>query len=159
MGKIIQFWIDNFVKHYKIISATITEVVITGVIILAYGLRSGMHFSDILFAIWISIQAALFLLMRLIGKGEVAEAVEKLNEANKRNDQLIEKAGYDRVIASYAIQMAAIKGQVPESIIGNERWINANELIGKTEIKMEEAIDEMIEDINKEEATEESKTI
>ena len=129
MGKILKFWTDNFVKNYKIISATITELFITTVIVLAYGIRADMDIPDILFAIWISVQAMLFLLMRLIGKGEVADAVEKLNQAKQTNDQLVEKAKYDQTIAAYAIQLAAIKGQVPESIIANEKWIGANKAL------------------------------
>ena len=67
--------------------------------------------------------------MRLIGKGEVAEVIKKYNKEVKVNEQLREEAHYNQVIAAYAIQLAAVKGQVPESIIAGEKWIEANKVL------------------------------
>ena len=51
MGKILEFWMDNLKTNYKLVSIFFTEIVITTIIIVAYGSRTGMYFADILFAI------------------------------------------------------------------------------------------------------------
>ena len=62
-----------------------------------------------------------------MGKGEVADAIEKYNEVVKTNEHLMEKAMYDQALATYAIQLAAAKGKVPEAIVGVEDWNKSNE--------------------------------
>ncbi len=132
MSKLFELWAANIKANVKLISAFLTEMIITAIIMIAYGLKAGQSVWDILFTIWVSSNTALFIIMRLIGKGEVADVEEKLRKVEAENEHLKEKAGYDQVIAGYAIQLAALKGQVPESIIYNEKWIDANEILKKT---------------------------
>jgi len=129
MSKLIEFWWANVQKNYKLISAFLTEIIITSVILVAYGLRAQQDLIDILFTVWISTNTALFIILRLIGKGEVADVEEKYRAEKEKNKALEQQIQYDQVIAGYAIQLAALKGQIPESIIQNEKWINANELL------------------------------
>jgi len=132
MSKLFELWTTNIKNNIKLISAFLTEMIITAVIMVAYGLKAGQSFWDILFTIWVATNTALFIIMRLIGKGEVADVEDKYRDVIEENNHLKEKANYDQVIAGYAIQLAALKGQVPESIIHNENWIDANEILKKT---------------------------
>ncbi len=131
MSSLVEFWRGNIKEHGKLISAFLTEIIITGMLLAVYGIKDGQELMDILFTIWVATNTALFIIIRLIGKGEVASVEDKLAKAEEENRRLQEKAHYDQVIAGYAIQLAALKGQVPESIIHNENWIDANELLKK----------------------------
>jgi hypothetical protein len=131
MVDLIGYWQSNIKQNYKLISAFLTEIIITTILILAYGLRAGQSYIDILFMIWVSTNSAIFIIMRLIGKGEVAEIEAKYHDEIKKNESLSQQISYDQVIAGYAIQLAALKGQVPESIINNEKWIDANNILEK----------------------------
>ena len=133
MSSLVKFWRGNIKENGKLISAFLTEIIITGMLLAVYGLKDGQDIGDILFTIWIATNTALFIIMRLIGKGEVADVEDKLKEAEEESRRLRQEAHYNQVIAGYAIQLAALKGQVPESIIHNENWIDANEILRKNE--------------------------
>ena len=139
MSKLMEFWWSNVQKNYKLISAFITEIAITSIILIAYGLRAEQPIIDIMFTVWISTNTAMFIILRLIGKGEVADVQERYLKEVDKNRALTQQIEYDQVIAGYAIQLAALKGQIPESIIQNEKWINANDLLKKvnSEVKTE----------------------
>ena len=134
MSSLVKFWRGNIKENGKLISAFLTEIIITGMLLAVYGIKDGQDVGDILFTIWIATNTALFIIMRLIGKGEVADVEDKLKEAEEESRRLRQEAHYNQVIAGYAIQLAALKGQVPESIIHNENWIDANEILRKNEV-------------------------
>ncbi len=133
MSSLVRFWRGNIKEHGKLISAFLTEIIITGMLLAIYGIKDGQDIGDILFTIWIATNTALFIIVRLIGKGEVADVEDKLKKAEQESRRLSQEAHYNQTIAGYAIQLAALKGQVPESIIHNENWIDANEILRKNE--------------------------
>lgn len=130
MGEIINFWKENIKKHYKLLSAILTEMVITVFIILTYAYRSGLDIGNILFIMVISVQGMLFLGMRLIGKGEVENVKELLDIQIGENDQLKLSATYNRDLSEYRLQIA-----IRDAIIANKEWVDSNELLKKEPIK------------------------
>lgn len=132
MSNLIELWWTNIKQNRKLISAFLTEIIITAMLLIVYGVKDGQGIGDILFTVWVATNTALFIILRLIGKGEVAGVEDKLRKVEEENNALKQKATYDQVIAGYAIQLAALKGQIPESIIHNENWIDANEILKKT---------------------------
>ena len=132
MSSLIELWWNNIKQSRKLISAFLTEIIITAMLLIVYGIKDGQGLGDILFTVWVATNTALFIIIRLIGKGEVADVEDKLAKSEEENNALKQKAHYDQVIAGYAIQLAALKGQIPESIIENEKWIDANEILRKS---------------------------
>ena len=133
MSNLVELWWQNIKLNRKLISAFLTEIIITAMLLIVYGIKDRQGVGDILFTVWVSTNTALFIIIRLIGKGEVADVEDKLAASEAENEALKQKAKYDQVIAGYAIQLAALKQQVPESLIENENWINANEILRKEE--------------------------
>lgn len=135
MSSLIELWWANIKQNRKLISAFITEIIITAMLLIVFGIKDNQELGDILFTVWVATNTALFIIVRLIGKGEVAGVQEQLRKVEEQNKALKVEAGYNQTIAGYAIQLAALKGQIPESIINNEKWIDANEILREKKVE------------------------
>ena len=121
---LLEYWKQNLQENLKIISAIIFLIISKVLAIVFLGIRLGLDWLLILIMIEICLEPFIIIWLRIIFTGEVSATQ---TEKNLLQQQLY----YQQEISEYRIQLAAIKGEVPASVMANKLWTEANKELGK----------------------------
>ncbi len=101
----------------------------------------------------INIKTFTTILVSLVFKGELQEVTTKLTTQNQDLVNQLEKeksmSGYIRELSEYRVQLAARDGKVPDAIIHNKDWNDANEDLKTPENHVIDTTDTLTENLPK----------
>ena len=118
-GKIID---ENIRKNLKKIVALVGDIILCTFAIILYAVRAELDLISGLIMILFAFKPYVTTYINLVFKGEAEAAIME-------NDVLRKEVAYQREIAEWRIQMAALRGEVPPAVMSNEDWNKANEAL------------------------------
>lgn len=138
-----QVWKSNIRSNYKLISAIMGDILISMIIVMFYMMNFGWNISLFLFTTLMAIKPYLIMIVSIFSKGEVKSLQIEYNLSQEREKHLREKliweqekntmltkAQYEREIAEWRVQVAALTSKPIESIKQTAKWNEKNDQIG-----------------------------
>jgi len=124
------YWKENIRKNLKKISATLGQMIISGMAIIIVILKEHYDWGTAIILIAVSFQPFFNWWMNLIFKGE-SELLEQ--QIKLLTQQLV----YERDVSEWKVRLAAIKLNGESAIRAASEWNECNERIGELEKKMD----------------------
>lgn len=127
----IEYWKSNIKDNIKKISAIIGDMIITFIALMLYVFSEGFDFVSAFIIIAFSLKSYLTLYINIVFKGDSAIKDQAIMD-------LQTQLNYHQEIAGYQIQLAAVKGEVPKTVMNVYDWNEINKKIQELENKIAE---------------------
>ena len=155
---IIDFWEQNINENMKTISTIIFLILTKIMAIVIFGLKLGLDPLTIAIVIYFAVDAYIVIWMRVIFTGEVSASKIENDILQQKlildEDRNREQIAYMREISEYRVTLAALKGEIPASIMATADWNILNDRMVEIERKIannktpEEHIKSAIKELN-----------
>lgn len=135
-------WRANIRANYKVIAAILGDIFISVIMVMFYMINFGWDMGLFGFSALMAIKPYVIMIVNICSKGELKALQIKYNASQEREKHLREritweqekntmlsKLSYEREIAEWRVQVAAMTGEVVESAHGATDWVLKNRQI------------------------------